>query len=245
MHTHRAELLVVDDDQAMRRVLRTSLLATGFEVQEASSGEAALGSLDRKPATLVLMDINMPGIGGIEACRQMRARMPAVGIVMISVRGGEQDKITALEAGADDYVTKPVRFGELLARIRSVIRRTQAAETGCVTILRAGDLELNLHSQVLLKGGEEVHLSQKEYAILEFLMRHHDTLVPHVTLLRAVWGPEYGGETEYLRTYIKTLRKKIEQDPARPGYIITQPWMGYRFRNPDHAPEPSAEPLAS
>jgi two-component system KDP operon response regulator KdpE len=232
MQTQSADLLIVDDEPAMRRVLQTSLRAIGFTIQEAASGEAALGVLERSPSDLVLLDINMPGMGGIETCRRVRARMPSVGIVIISARGGEDDQVLALEAGADDYVMKPFRFRELLARIRSVLRRSRAGHTEGPTVLRAGELELNLESRILRKAGEEVHLSQKEYGILEFLMRHHDTPVPHVILLRAVWGPEYGGETEYLRTYIKSLRKKIERDAARPQYIRTEPWVGYRFRDP-------------
>jgi two-component system, OmpR family, KDP operon response regulator KdpE len=232
MQTQFVDLLVVDDEPAMRRVLKTSLCAIGFTIQEAASGEAALGVLERSPSQLVLLDINMPGMGGIEACRRIRARLPVVGIVITSVRAGEDDKVLALEAGADDYVTKPYRFRELLARIRSVLRRVRAGRTDQAAILRAGVLELNVETRMLLKAGAEVHLSQKEFGILEFLMRHCDTPVPHARLLQAVWGPEYGGETEYLRSYIKSLRKKIETVAARPQYICTEPWLGYRFRNP-------------
>ena len=225
-------LLVVDDEPGIRRVLRTSLVSTGFAIEEASDGEAALGKFRRSPSHLVLLDINMPGMGGIETCRRIRRLAPDTGIVMISVRGQEEDKVQALEAGADDYITKPFRFRELLARLRAVYRRTHNPESAQPTILRADALELNLESRLLRKTGVEIHLSQREFDILAYLMRHPNTPIPHARLLQAVWGPEYGGELEYLRTYIRHLRKKIEQDPARPEYLLTEPWVGYRFRNP-------------
>ena len=232
MHTPLISLLVVDDEPALRRALRTSLGAIGYAIQEASSGEAALGTLQREPSELVLLDINMPGIGGIETCRRIRQLAPDTGIVMISVRGAEDDKVKALEAGADDYVTKPFRFRELLARLRAVRRRTRTLDESHATVLRAGNLELDIDNRMFWKAGKEVRLSQKEFAILAFLMRHREVPVPHARLLQAVWGPEYGGETEYLRTYMKSLRKKIEPDPAKPEYIVTEPWVGYRFRDP-------------
>ena len=225
-------LLVVDDEPGIRRVLRTSLVSTGFAIEEASDGEAALGKFRRSPSDLVLLDINMPGMGGIETCRRIRRLAPDTGIVMISVRGQEEDKVQALEAGADDYITKPFRFRELLARLRAVYRRTHNPESAQPRILRADALELNLESRLLRKTGVEIHLSQREFDILAYLMRHPNTPIPHARLLQAVWGPEYGGELEYLRTYIRHLRKKIEQDPARPEYLLTEPWVGYRFRNP-------------
>lgn len=225
-------LLVVDDEPGIRRVLRTSLVSTGFAIEEASDGETALGKFRHSPSDLVLLDINMPGMGGIETCRRIRRLAPDTGIVMISVRGQEEDKVQALEAGADDYITKPFRFRELLARLRAVYRRTHNAESAQPTILRADALELNLESRLLRKTGVEIHLSQREFDILAYLMRHPNTPIPHARLLQAVWGPEYGGELEYLRTYIRHLRKKIEQDPARPEYLLTEPWVGYRFRNP-------------
>jgi len=157
---------------------------------------------------------------------------------MISVRGQENDKVQALEAGADDYITKPFRFRELLARLRAVYRRTHNAESAQPTILRADALELNLESRLLRRTGVEIHLSQREFDILAYLMRHPNTPIPHARLLQAVWGPEYGGELEYLRTYIRHLRKKIEQDPAHPEYLLTEPWVGYRFRNPADSDSP-------
>jgi two-component system KDP operon response regulator KdpE len=232
-------LLVVDDEPAMRRVLRSSLGVIGYAVEEAGCGEDALGALQRRPADLVLLDINMPGIGGIETCRRIRELNPSTGIVMISVRGREDDKVQALESGADDYVTKPFRLRELLARLQSVLRRARAQDSAAPAALEAGDLVLDLKGRVLTKAGRQLHLSQKEFDILAFLMRHRDAPVTHARLLQAVWGPEYGGETEYLRTYIRSLRKKIEAEPDKPQYIITEPWVGYRFCDPTGATSPA------
>ena len=225
-------LLVVDDEPGIRRVVRTSLGSTGFAIEEAPDGEAALGKFQHSPADLVLLDVNMPGIGGIETCRRIRRLAPDTGIVMISVRGQEDDKVRALEAGADDYVTKPFRYRELLARLRAVYRRTHSPQTEPPLTLCAGSLELSLQDRWIRKDGINIHLSQKEFDILAYLMRHPNAPIPHARLLQAVWGPEYGGELEYLRTYIRHLRKKIEQDPAHPEYLLTEPWVGYRFRNP-------------
>ena len=224
-------LLIVDDEAAMRRVICGSLRAIGYDVDEAASGETALGALQKRAFDLVLLDINMPGIGGIETCRRIRERSPKTGIIMLTVRDREDDMVQALEAGADDYVTKPFRLRELLARVRSVRRRSKPESGG--EIVRAGDLELDVSNRLFRKDGREVHLSQKEFDILAYLMQRADTPVPHARLLQAVWGPEYGGETEYLRTYIKHLRRKIEVDAARPEYLVTEPWLGYRFRTPD------------
>lgn len=231
-------LLVVDDEPSLRRVLRTSLGATGFSVREAPTGEAALGTIERDPADLVLLDINMPGMGGIETCRRIRRLAPQTGIVMISVRGQEGDKVRALEAGADDYVTKPFRFRELLARLRAVYRRMHPVPTARPGIVRAGDLELDLEHHMLAKGGEPIRLSPKEFEILSYLMRHPNTPIPHARLLQAIWGVEYGGETEYLRTYVRHLRKKIEPDADKPQYLLTEPWVGYRFCEPSEAAAP-------
>ena len=235
MTTPLINLLVVDDEPAMRRVLRNSLGMIGYAVEEAGCGEDALGALQRRPADLVLLDINMPGIGGIETCRRIRDLAPAAGIVMVSVRAREDDKVQALEYGADDYVTKPFRLRELLARLQSVLRRVRSQDSAAPSVLQAGDLELDVKNRLLRKADREVHLSQKEFDILSFLMRHQDELVAHARLLQAVWGPEYGGETEYLRTYVRSLRKKIEAEAGKPQYIVTEPWVGYRFRDPSEA----------
>ncbi len=233
-NTNRKPLrvLVADDEPAMRRGISTSLTANGYAVEEVRNGEDAVTAARDKAADLVLLDINMPGIGGIEACRRIRSAQPGVGIVMITVRDSEEDTVEALEAGADDYVTKPFRGRELLARISALVRRARGEEAAGTAVLRAGKLELDLAHRVLRKAGEEVHLSPIEFNLLQYLMQHQDVPLDHSKLLRTIWGPEYGHELEYLRTYIRLIRRKIEDDPAKPEYITTEPWLGYRFRDP-------------
>jgi two-component system KDP operon response regulator KdpE len=171
-------------------------------------------------------------MSGVEVCRQIRAVAPRTGIVMVTVRDAEEDKIRALDAGADDYVTKPFRFRELIARVRAVLRRLQA-ETGAERkVLQAGELKIDLERRLVWKKDEEIRLSPKEFDLLSYLWKNQGAPLTHTKLLRAVWGPEYGNELEYLRTYVRMLRKKIEDDPAKPEYIQTDPWVGYRFRNP-------------
>jgi two-component system KDP operon response regulator KdpE len=219
-------LLIVDDEAPMRAALRASFRTFGYETVEAASGEAAIEAICGNPA-LILMDLNMPGMGGLEACRRVRQLAPEIGIVVLSVRDGEEDKLRAFEAGADDYVTKPFRLRELAARLNAVRRRLAGGQLHAP--LRSGELELDGEARTVRKAGQEIRLSQKEFDILHYLMRHPGTTVPHARLLQAVWGPEYGGETEYLRTYVKHLRRKIEDDAAHPEYIVTEPWLGYRF----------------
>jgi len=225
-------VLVVDDEQALRKVIRASLAASGFNVEEVGTGTEAIGVVERRPFDLILLDINMPGIGGIETCRLIRARAPNTGIVMVTVRDGEEDKVRALEAGADDYVTKPFRFRELIARMGAVFRRTHAKPSSEPVVVTVGDLKIDLSRRMLWRSGEEIRLSPKEFDLMAFLMTNPGAPLTHVRLLRAVWGPDYGDELEYLRSYIRMLRKKVEQDPARPQYILTEPWVGYRFRDP-------------
>jgi two-component system, OmpR family, KDP operon response regulator KdpE len=233
-----SKVLVVDDEASLRKALRTSLVASGFSVEEARSGEEALDAVRQRAFDLVLLDINMPGINGFEACQRIRTMAPRAGIVMVTVKDAEEDKVRALEAGADDYVTKPFRLRELTARLRAVLRRIQAH--GNEDTARAGDLEIDFQRRILSRNGEEVHLAPKEYDLLAFMMKHMDAPLRHVTLLHAVWGPEYGNELEYLRAYVRILRKKIEKDPSEPEYILTERWLGYRFRNPS---DPDAPPV--
>jgi len=235
-------VLVVDDEAALRRVIRASLAASGFAVEEAGTGNDALSVLQHRAFDLVLLDVNMPGMSGVEACRKIRELAPRTGIIMVTVRDAEEDKVRALEAGADDYVTKPFQFRELVARLRAVLRRTHVNGTSEAKILEAGTLKMDLDRRLLLKGGEEIRLSPKEFDLLSFMMKHQGAPLTHVNLLRAVWGVDYGGELEYLRTYVRMLRKKIEDDAARPQYILTEPWVGYRFRNPSD-PDMSAAPI--
>jgi two-component system KDP operon response regulator KdpE len=225
----------VDNDAAMRRALRGSLAAQGYLITEARSGEEALEEMGQRPVDLVLLDIEMPGIGGMETCRRLRAIAPKAGVVMVTICDSEEDKIRALEAGADDYVTKPFSVRELLARLRAVGRRLGVGQAGGTAVLKVGELELDVDRRILRRAGEEVHLSPTEFSLLSYLMQHANTAIEHGKLLRAIWGPEYGSELEYLRTYIKRLRKKIEHDAINPEYLLTVPWLGYRFCDPSEA----------
>lgn len=224
-------VLVVDDEPSLRKVIRASLAASGFQVEECGTGREALGVVEQHPFDLVLLDVNMPGLGGVETCRRIRALAPRIGIVMVTVRDAEEDKVLALEAGADDYVTKPFRFRELVARMGAVFRRTHPPEA-VEPVIAIGNLKIDLHRRILWKGRDEIHLSPKEFDLIAFLMKNQGAPLTHARLLRAVWGPEYGNELEYLRSYVRMLRKKVEDDPARPQYLLTEPWVGYRFRNP-------------
>jgi two-component system, OmpR family, KDP operon response regulator KdpE len=235
MSTEQLNALLVDDEPSFRRALRTSLAASGFAVEEAPSGEDALAILAQRPFDLMLLDMNMPGVGGVETCREVRSFLPRIGIVMITVRDSEGDMVKALEAGADDYLTKPVRFRELVARLRAVSRRLHAEDAVESLVLRVGDLELDINRRLLYRGGEFVHLTPTEFHLLALLMRNQGCLVTHAQLLRSIWGPEYGTELDYLRSYVKALRKKIEENPSRPKYLLTEPWVGYRLCNPSQA----------
>ena len=231
-------VLVVDDEAALRKALRTSLTASGFTVEEASNGEEALGTVRTQLFDLILLDINMPGISGIDACRRIRGISPHSGIVMVTVRDLEDDKVRALEAGADDYVTKPFKLRELTARLKAVLRRTRVQDAAEPEVLQAGALKLDLRRRQLWRGEEEIRLSPTEFDLLAFMMKNAGAPLTHVKLLRTIWGPEYGGELEYLRSYVRMLRKKIESNPAEPEYILTEPWVGYRFRDPSDPDAP-------
>jgi two-component system KDP operon response regulator KdpE len=198
-------------------------------VEEASSAEQALEMLPQRVFDIVLLDINMPGMGGLEACHQIRRLMPHIGIVMVTVRDAERDVVRALDGGADDYITKPFRFGELVARLGAVLRR---ADSGMPAALQAGNLEIDFERRLLRREGKVVHLTPTEFDLLALLMRNQGMPLTHAKLLNSIWGPEYREELEYLRSYIRALRKKVEDDPSRPKYILTEPWLGYRFHNP-------------
>ena len=230
------KVLIVDDEFAIRRALRNTLQTMGFVVDDASTGEAALQIVHESQYDVVLLDINMPGIGGIQACREMRRSLPGLGILMLTVRESEDDKVTALDAGADDYITKPFNIRELAARVRAAIRRSAAAQADCDAVIKIGDVELDPSRRLVHKAGEPVHLTPKEFDLLHFLMAHAGLPMTHVRLLHAVWGPEYGGELEYLRTFVRQLRKKIEDYPAEPAYLLTDSHVGYRFAEAKPAP---------
>jgi two-component system, OmpR family, KDP operon response regulator KdpE len=242
MSLQSPSVLVVDDDPAFRQGLRASLKTSGYCTDAVPNAEEALAYVRERPVDIVLLDINMPGLSGVEACRRIRAVAPQTAIVMLTVRDTEADKVLALEAGADDYVCKPFHLRELNARLRALLRRTGAEGVTLFPVLRVGDLELDLESRTLRKAGSTIHLSPKEFDLLAFLMQHKNIPVVHARILRTIWGPEYGNESESLRSYIKALRKKIEDDPAHPQYILTEPWLGYRFRDPsDHSAVPAPD----
>jgi two-component system KDP operon response regulator KdpE len=210
-------------------VLRTSLKNNGFVVEEARTGDEALKLFQKNLFHLALLDINMPGMSGLELCKHIRAIERQTGIVMVSVRESEKDIVKALETGADDYIVKPFRFGELNARCHAVLRRIHPGEEAEEGLISVGDLELDLIRHELRKRGKVVRLTPTEFNLLAFLMKHQGVPMTHAKILGTIWGPEYGKEVEYLRSYIRMLRKKIENDPARPRYLVTEPWLGYRF----------------
>ena len=222
-----ATILVVDDEPQIRRVLRSTLSSHGYVITEAKTGEEAVESVRKNKPELVLLDVNMPGIGGIEACREIRQWSDAP-IIMLTVRNAERDKVLALDAGADDYVVKPFGIEELLARIRAALRRYGPAEA--LPAFVSKELTLDFESRQLTVRGEEVHLTPKEFDVLKHLIANQGKPLTHRRLLQSVWGPDYGEETENLRVVINQLRRKIESDPAHPKYIRTEPWVGYRFQ---------------
>ncbi len=224
-------ILIVDDDASVRRALHAALQNLGFSTSEASGGEEALMLARTAPYDVVLLDINMPGMDGLESCRQLRRLLPRIAILMLTVRDSEDDKVQALEAGADDYVTKPFHIRELIARVRAAIRRAQALEGNTNTVIRIGNIELDPARREVRKAGDFIHLTPKEFDLLHYLMAHAGLPITHGHLLSAVWGPEYGHEVEYLRTFVRQLRKKIEDEPATPKYLLTDVQIGYRFRD--------------
>lgn len=226
-------ILVVDDEPQIRRVMRTTLAANGYEVADARTGEEVMSRLGPGAFDLVLLDINMPGLGGLETCRAIRDAQRSVAIIMLTVRNAEHDKVHALDAGADDYITKPFSMPELLARIRAALRRTAPAPVGGTQHLNLSDLEIDFESRQVAVLGRSARLTPKEFDLLRFMVNHRNRVLSHRELLQAVWGPDYGDQVEYLRVFVNQLRKKIEAQPARPRYILTEPWVGYRF----HAPE--------
>jgi two-component system KDP operon response regulator KdpE len=221
-------ILVVDDDPQIRRVMRVSLTGHGYEVDDVTNGEQALERLRERPADLVLLDMNMPGMGGLETCRAIRTGSE-IAIIMLTVRDSEADKVAALDAGADDYVTKPFNTPELLARIRAALRRTPSAQGAAVSRLRLGSVEIDFDARQVRATGRQVRLTPKELDVLRYLAAHANKTVAHRELLQAVWGPDYGDEVDYLRVVVNQLRKKIEAQPAKPVYLLTEPWVGYRL----------------
>jgi two-component system KDP operon response regulator KdpE len=232
-------ILLVEDDSFIRRGLKASLLAMKFEIGEAITGEEALTRLRMVTYDAVLMDLNMPGMGGIEACKAIRREYPQLSIIVVTVRDSEDDKIEALDAGADDYVTKPFHTGELAARIRAAVRRRRTPRIIEVEPVTIGIFELHPARRVVRKRGKEVKLTPTEFDLLAYLMTHAGHPIVHAQLLRSVWGTEYGEEREYLRTFILQLRRKLEDDPAKPRYLRTVNYLGYVFT--DELPEEESD----
>jgi two-component system KDP operon response regulator KdpE len=230
MPSLNGNILVTDDDPDLRGVLRKTLDALGFDVAECANGEHALQHVETRPVDAVLLDVNMPGIGGIAACRELRRAAPRLQILMLTVRDREMDKVEALDAGADDYITKPFSIPELAARLRSAVRRSAAAGIETGVPIAIGDIELDPARRIVRKAGVALRLTPTEFDLLHYLMSRPGLPIAHVKLLRAVWGDEYGQELEYLRTFVHQLRKKLENDPSSPEYLLTEIHFGYRFR---------------
>jgi two-component system KDP operon response regulator KdpE len=230
-------ILVVDDEPQIRRVMRTTLSAQGYTIVEARDGQEALEKLRIDRPDLVLLDVNMPVMDGLETCREMR-RSSDVAIIMLTVRSSEQDKVRALDAGADDYVVKPFGIQELLARVRAVLRR--GSDEQAPSVLNSKELSFDFGNRTIVVRGTAVHLTPKEFDVLRELVSSGGKPMSHRRLLQAVWGPDYGDETESWRVVINQLRKKIELNPAKPKFIQTEPWVGYRFIIP-----PDASPINS
>jgi two-component system KDP operon response regulator KdpE len=231
---NQGTVLIVEDDAPLRHSLSTMLKALGFNTVEASSGELALAELRSQKVELVLLDLNMPGMGGISACEKMRHTYPDIQIIVLTVRDHDDDKVAALDAGADDYVTKPFALPELAARIRAGIRRARRQDASVEQPIEIGELRLDPLAHHVTLRGTELHLTPKEFDLLHLLMQHAGHPIPHHKLLVDIWGIEYGNEREYLRTYVSQLRRKIEHDPANPTYLLTENYFGYRFALPAH-----------
>jgi len=227
-------ILIVDDDPQIRRVMRVTLTGQGYEVDDAKEGETALEKLRDERFDLVLLDMNMPGMGGLETCRAIRSQSE-IAIIMLTVRDTETDKVEALDAGADDYITKPYNPPELLARIRAALRRTPSAQepTGRVLL---GAVQVDFDARHITAHGRTMRLTPKEFELLRYLVAHANKTVSHRELLQAVWGPDYGDQVDYLRVFVNQLRKKIESKPSSPVFLLTEPWVGYRLHVPEEPP---------
>jgi two-component system KDP operon response regulator KdpE len=226
----KPRILVVDDEPQITRVLRTSLFTHGYDVRTAADGVSALETFGDWHPDLVVTDLAMPDMDGLELCRRLRA-VSQVPIIVLSAKGDERAKVGALDLGADDYVTKPFGIDELLARMRAALRRAAMAPAGegPQSVLEAGDFRVDLEARSVCVRGADVHLTPKEFDLLVYFLRHAGKVLTHRTLLAAVWGGDYTEQSEYLRVFVGQLRKKIEPEPASPQYILTEPWIGYRF----------------
>ena len=221
-----ARVLIVDDEPSILATMAPLLRARGYEVATATSGHAALDAVDRQPPQLVILDLGLPDLDGIEVARRLREGR-AIPILVLSARGAEQDKVAALDAGADDYVTKPFGSEELLARVRAALRRSDnAAPAG---IIKRGDITIDVDRRRVVRGGDDLRLTPKEMELLLFLAQHAGRVLTHRAILKAIWGPNAVDQPEHLRVLVNSLRRKLERDPSKPQYIKTEPWVGYRF----------------
>ena len=244
MNEKNIRVLLVDDEPAIRRSLRLPLQELGFQIVEASRGEEGLHLMRSSNFDVILLDINMPGIGGMKTLERLRTMAPRLPILMLTVRDDENDKVEALEKGADDYITKPFSFRECLARIRSAVRRAQTPERAEDLPIAIGEIEVQPAKRTVKKAGQPIRLTPKEYDILYYLMAHAGRAITHGKLLTSVWGAQYRQEVDYLRTFVRQLRKKIEDDPSNPRYLLTDTCVGYRFAEETPA-YPAGESLLS
>jgi two-component system KDP operon response regulator KdpE len=231
MLPEKARVLVVDDEPQITRVLRTVLTNQGYQVRTASEGESALSNFTEWRPELVITDLYMPHMNGLELCKRIRA-MSTVPIIVLSVKGEERTKVEALDSGADDYVTKPFGMDELLARVRAALRRAGGTAEPEIPSFEAGDFRVDLEARRVNARGQEIRLTPKEFDLFVYMARHPNRVITHRTLLEAVWGEASMEQPEYLRVFMGQLRKKLEPDPSTPRYLVTEPWVGYRF-NPN------------
>ena len=221
-------ILVVDDEAQITRVLRRSLSAHRYDIRVAADGESALDVFNDWQPDLIITDLSMPNMNGIELCRRVRTES-SIPIIVLSVKGEERTKVEALDAGADDYITKPFGIEELLARVRAALRRAPVREENETALIETGDFKIDLQAHSVKVKGEEVHLTPKEFELLTYLVKNTGKVITHRNMLAAVWGGNFTEQTEYLRVFVGQLRKKIEPDSSKPKYILTEPWIGYRF----------------
>ena len=226
--TERTRVLVVDDEPQITRVLRTVLTSQGYQVRTAPEGESALVDFKEWNPELVITDLYMPHMGGVELCRRIRAQS-TVPIIVLSVKGEEKSKVEALDSGADDYVTKPFGIEELMARVRAALRRVPTTGGPAEESIEAGDFRIDLAARRVHAHNQEVRLTPKEFELFLYMARHPNRVIPHASLLEAVWGEASQEQPEYLRVFMGQLRKKLEPDPSTPRYLVTEPWVGYRF----------------
>jgi two-component system KDP operon response regulator KdpE len=224
-----SKILLVDDELSIQRAVEPLLRSRGYEVASAATGASALQQVRGDAVHLIVLDLGLPDMDGIRLCGQLRSELPAVPIIVLSARGAERDKVAALDAGADDYVTKPFGAEELLARIRVALRRVSAGDLPTTGIVKYGDLTIDYDRRRVIRSGDEIRLTPKEFELLSFLARNADRVLTHGAILKEIWGPHAVGQPEHLWVLVGQLRKKIERDPAHPHYIVSEPWVGYRF----------------